>query len=88
VYCGAVLFLGSESSKYDNAFKNSEWETETAAEFYKKVKDFPIIGGADTKLTIQDLMNWTPKHVISKVVLEEKVFQPWYSGRTVLLGDC
>lgn len=34
-----------------------------------------------------DLIDRTPKHLISKVALEEKVFDTWYSGRTVLLGD-
>ncbi|KAF9080763.1 hypothetical protein BGX27_005287, partial [Mortierella sp. AM989] len=34
-----------------------------------------------------DLIANTPKDCISKVFLEEKVFQTWYHGRTVLVGD-
>ena len=29
----------------------------------------------------------TPRDRISKVVLEEKLFQTWHGGRTVLIGD-
>ncbi|KAF9082625.1 hypothetical protein BGX27_004443, partial [Mortierella sp. AM989] len=34
-----------------------------------------------------DLIADTPKDCISKAFLEEKVFQTWYHGRTVLVGD-
>lgn len=51
------------------------------------VKDFPVIGGGDKILTLQDLIDRTPKELISKVTLEEKVFKTWYSCRTVLIGD-
>ncbi|KAG0366221.1 hypothetical protein BGZ54_005655 [Gamsiella multidivaricata] len=34
-----------------------------------------------------DLFDNTPKEAISKVVLEEKVFETWKHGRTVLIGD-
>lgn len=53
----------------------------------EEVKDFPIIGGGDKKLTLKDLMDLTPSGQFSKVMLEEKVFETWYSGRTVLVGD-
>lgn|SRR5690348_4178171 len=53
----------------------------------EEVKDFPIIGGGDKKLTLKDLMDLTPRGHFSKVMLEEKVFETWYSGRTVLIGD-
>lgn len=38
-------------------------------------------------MALGDLMDLTPKELMSKVMLEEKVFETWYSGRTVLLGD-
>ncbi|KAF9154193.1 hypothetical protein BG015_001650 [Linnemannia schmuckeri] len=40
-----------------------------------------------SKLTVQFLLDNTPKGQISKVKLEEKVFKTWYSDRTVLIGD-
>lgn len=33
-----------------------------------------------------DLIDKTPKELISKVMLEEKLLDSWY-GRTALLGD-
>ncbi|KAH7041663.1 hypothetical protein BKA57DRAFT_441459 [Linnemannia elongata] len=39
------------------------------------------------KMTLGDLYERTPKELISKVMLEEKIFRTWHSGRTVLLGD-
>lgn len=53
----------------------------------EQVKDFPVVSGGKKKLIFQDLINWTPKELISKVMLEEKVFETWYDCRTVLLGD-
>ncbi|KAF9147580.1 hypothetical protein BG015_010739 [Linnemannia schmuckeri] len=34
-----------------------------------------------------DLFDHTPREVVSKVVLEEKLYQTWYHGRVVLIGD-
>jgi hypothetical protein len=34
-----------------------------------------------------DVLSDTPKDLISKVFLEEKLFKTWYRGRTVLIGD-
>ena len=39
-------------------------------------------------MTLGDVYELTPEDMISKVMLEEKVFDTWYSGRSVLLGDC
>ncbi|KAF9299365.1 hypothetical protein BGZ88_009883 [Linnemannia elongata] len=51
-----------------------------------ETRDFPIPIGIDKK-TLGDLYDRTPKDLISKVMLEEKIFMTWFSGRTVLLGD-
>ncbi|KAG0309245.1 hypothetical protein BGZ97_013123 [Linnemannia gamsii] len=45
------------------------------------------IPGRSGDMALGDLMDLTPKELMSKVMLEEKVFETWYSGRTVLLGD-
>lgn len=52
----------------------------------KEVRDFPVPGG-NGKLVLGDLIDRTPKEYISKVMLEEKLFDTWFGGRTVLLGD-
>ncbi|KAK5796905.1 hypothetical protein F5H01DRAFT_385465 [Linnemannia elongata] len=69
------------------SFSNSDWGQEAAMAMCEEVKNFPIIGEGDKKLTLKDLMDLTPSGHFSKVMLEEKVFETWYSGRTVLVGD-
>ncbi|KAI1314755.1 hypothetical protein EDD11_001724 [Mortierella claussenii] len=86
IYCwGVTLYLDKESSKENDSFRNSEWGPEAAEAMCNDVRDFPLPGGANNDLTIGELIDQTP--FISKVMLEEKVFDTWYSGRTVLLGD-
>ncbi|KAF9996627.1 hypothetical protein BGZ79_009632 [Entomortierella chlamydospora] len=36
---------------------------------------------------MKDIFDATPKDLISNVFLEEKVYQTWYHGRSVLIGD-
>ncbi|KAG0342026.1 hypothetical protein BG000_007219 [Podila horticola] len=79
--------LNSETSKHNDAFRNSEWGPEAADAMCNEIRRFKIPGGKDGNLTMGDLIDKTPKHLISKVMLEEKVFSTWHGGRTVLLGD-
>ncbi|KAF9954069.1 hypothetical protein BGZ72_004931 [Mortierella alpina] len=83
---GVTQYLDKESSKENDSFRNSEWGSEAADAMCNEVRDFPIPGG-DGTLTLGDLIDNTPKDLVSKVMLEEKVFSTWYSGRVVLLGD-
>lgn len=54
----------------------------------KLIYDYPItVGPEGSQMTMGQLLDKTPKHLISKVMLEEKVFLTRYHGRTVLLGD-
>ncbi|KAG0052697.1 hypothetical protein BGZ83_002216 [Gryganskiella cystojenkinii] len=76
----------SKENQDDNA-RNSEWSPEAAHSMCRNVEDFPILVGEGKQSTLGDLFEKTPKSLISRVVLEEKVFKTWYSGRTVLLGD-
>lgn len=86
--CWAVVkYLDVERSKHDGSFDNSEWGSEAAEAFCDEIQDFPIISGSEKPLTLGDLIEWTDKDKISKVMLEEKVFETWHHGRTVLLGD-
>ena len=52
-----------------------------------EVYNFPIPGGVGNNMELRDLFDFTPRELISKVVIEEKVFDTWFGGRTVLLGD-
>ncbi|KAF9387187.1 hypothetical protein CPB97_002859 [Podila verticillata] len=80
--------LNEDSSKLNDSFRNSEWGPEAAEAMCKEVRHLKVPGGYDDKVrTIGDLIDKTPKDLISKVMLEEKVFDTWYDRRTVLLGD-
>ncbi|KAG0040747.1 hypothetical protein BGZ82_010565 [Podila clonocystis] len=80
----AVKNLNEVSSKANDFFRNSEWGPEAAEAMCKEVRDFPV---ARNNMTLGDLFDRTPKDLISKVMLEEKLFDTWYGDRIVLLGD-
>ncbi|KAG0237378.1 hypothetical protein BGX31_003608 [Mortierella sp. GBA43] len=67
----------------DEHFRNSEWGPEATSSMCKKVRHIKAPFG----LTVGDLIDVTPSETISKVMLEEKFFETWHHGRTVLLGD-
>lgn len=52
----------------------------------EETQGFPIPLNGEMK-TMGDIYALTPKEFVSKVMREEKVFETWYSGRVVLLGD-
>lgn len=53
-----------------------------------ETRDFRVPIDIDgRKMTMGDLYDLTPVEFISKVMLEEKVFETWHSGRFALLGD-
>ncbi|KAF9189334.1 hypothetical protein BGZ50_000858 [Haplosporangium sp. Z 11] len=78
-----VKHLTNVSRKENNGNQNSEWGPEAADAMCEQVRDFRFPHG----LTMGDLIDQTPKELISKVMLEEKVFETWFAGRTVLVGD-
>ncbi|KAF9127868.1 hypothetical protein BGW39_005504 [Mortierella sp. 14UC] len=86
--CWMVIQYLDDATRLENdPFCNSEWGPEAAGAMCDKVRDFPIISGSERTWTIGDLIDSTPKELISKVLLEEKVFDTWYKCRTVLVGD-
>lgn len=80
-----LMVLDQATSKEHNGFRNSEWGPEAAESMAKQVRDFPIPCGEYK--TMGQLIDLTPKELMSKVMLEEKLFKTWHYGRTVLLGD-
>ncbi|KAF9283052.1 hypothetical protein BGZ68_005602 [Mortierella alpina] len=67
----------------DFMFRNSEWGPEAIEETISDIQDLPNgMGG-----TMADLINATPRERISKVMLEEKLFETWQHGRTAIIGD-
>ncbi|KAF9583995.1 hypothetical protein BGW38_007917, partial [Lunasporangiospora selenospora] len=84
--CWMVLRHLDEKSSRENesSFRNSEWGPEAAEAMCEEVKDFPV---PRNNMVLGDLIAKTPKEYISKVMLEEKLFDTWYGGRMVLIGD-
>ncbi|KAG0007377.1 hypothetical protein BGZ80_004727 [Entomortierella chlamydospora] len=82
--CWMLLqFLDQETSKTNSNFRSSEWGPEAADAMCNEVRDYSVARG----MKMGDLIDATPKEVICKVMLEEKLFETWNYGRTVLLGD-
>ncbi|KAF9345399.1 hypothetical protein BGX26_003167 [Mortierella sp. AD094] len=80
---GVILQIESTVASRDAMFRNSDWGSEG---------DEGVMYGAYDKTTpvgglVRDLVEATPKDEVSKIFLEEKLFETWYHGRTVLIGD-
>jgi 2-polyprenyl-6-methoxyphenol hydroxylase-like FAD-dependent oxidoreductase len=63
-------------------FRNSEWGPERSGSMLETIRDFKTPFG-----TMGDLLDQTPRDKISRVYLEDKLFETWTHGRTVLIGD-
>lgn len=84
-----MQFLDKYSAKRNDSFRTSEWGPEAAEALAREVRVFKVPGTKNGQpITLAEYVDKTPGHLMSKVVLEEIVFDTWYSGRTVLLGDC
>lgn len=64
-------------------FRNSEWGPEANETMIEEISDFPTQHGG----VLGDLIDATDKSLISKVYIEEKLFETWSYGRTALIGD-
>ncbi|KAG0330504.1 hypothetical protein BG004_002098, partial [Podila humilis] len=83
-----VHFMDRESYKRNDSFRTTEWGPESADALAREVRDFRVPGGRDgVELTLGDYLDKTPVRHLSKVVLEEIVFEKWYHKRAVLIGD-
>ncbi|KAF8936256.1 hypothetical protein BGZ47_009588, partial [Haplosporangium gracile] len=67
----------------EQRFMNSEWGPEANEKLIDIVRDFPVTFGGK----LGEIIEATPKSGISKVMLEEKLFETWYHGGIVLIGD-
>lgn len=66
----------------EESFRNSEWTSEANEIMIRDAQEFKTPHG-----TIGSLIEQTPKDCISRVFLEDKLFETWHSGRIVLIGD-
>ncbi|KAF9165380.1 hypothetical protein BGX20_000620 [Mortierella sp. AD010] len=81
--CWGIQIQVPESLTKEQQFQNSEWGPESIEAMMKEFEDFPFPFGG----TMKDVFDATPKDLISKVFLEEKVFKTWHHRRSVLIGD-
>ncbi|KAF9200928.1 hypothetical protein BGZ49_008840 [Haplosporangium sp. Z 27] len=81
--CWGIQVQLSASNANEQRFQNSEWGPESIEAMMKEYEDYPFPYGG----TMKDMFDATPKELISKVFLEEKIFKTWHHGRTVLIGD-
>ncbi|KAG0255774.1 hypothetical protein DFQ27_006076 [Actinomortierella ambigua] len=76
-------YISNVDLRNEKRFRNSEWGPEAADQMAAEVSSIKApLGGV-----IGDYIKNTPADLISKVMLEEKLFETWYHGRTVLMGD-
>ncbi|KAG0009756.1 hypothetical protein BGZ82_003883, partial [Podila clonocystis] len=81
-------YLNRDTYKDNDTFRTSEWRQEEADALCREVRAFQVPGLRNGKpMTLGDYVDKTPREYTSKVTLEEIVFDTWYGGRTVLLGD-
>ncbi|KAG0364390.1 hypothetical protein BGZ54_007583 [Gamsiella multidivaricata] len=60
-----------------------DWGPDATDEMSKAVRHLQGPDGG----TVGDLIDNSERQLISKVMLEERIFRTWYGGRTVLIGD-
>ncbi|KAG0033290.1 hypothetical protein BGZ81_008875, partial [Podila clonocystis] len=70
-----VSTMCTDSSKQNESFHNSEWGPEAAEALAREVRPFKVPGGKDGVVrTLGEYVDRTPSQNISKVMLEEIVF--------------
>ncbi|KAG0013312.1 hypothetical protein BGZ80_011157 [Entomortierella chlamydospora] len=81
--CWGIQLQLPEEKAREQKVRSSEWGSESVEVMIKQFQDLPCAFGG----TMKEIFDATPRDLMSKVFLEEKVFQTWYHGRTVLIGD-
>ncbi|KAI7832733.1 hypothetical protein BC939DRAFT_434200 [Gamsiella multidivaricata] len=76
-----VLQLDVDASE-DEQFRNSEWSSITNKRMIEEVYHFKTPYGI-----MGDLIDATPSEQISRVFLEDILYETWHHMRTVLIGD-
>lgn len=75
--------IGQTKEVKEQMQRSSSWDADRNQELIKEVYNFSNpLGGV-----LGELIDATDRDNISKVFLEEKLFETWHGGRTVLIGD-
>ncbi|KAG0339064.1 hypothetical protein BG000_002913 [Podila horticola] len=78
--CWSAQVQLDRDTSQNESFRNSEWGPETNEAFIREVYN-----GATPYGILGDLIDQTPKDRISRVFLEDKLFETWYSAAHKLL---
>ncbi|KAF9971660.1 hypothetical protein BGZ73_005389 [Actinomortierella ambigua] len=72
------------SKDQEGAFKLSDYGPETVEDIVSEFRDHPShVPG----VTLGDIFDASPPHLLMRAVMHQKVFETWYGGRTVLVGE-
>jgi hypothetical protein len=81
-----VSQIATQPRAEDEKIREAGWGSDSSSELVKEIRDFKLpaaYGGG----TLGDLIDETPSENISRVFLEDKLFDTWHHDRTVLIGD-
>ncbi|KAF9392199.1 hypothetical protein CPC16_003510 [Podila verticillata] len=78
-----MLQLDADPRKDDLLTNNAEWGPSTNQAMIDEIYNFPLKNGG----VLGHLIDSTDPDLISKVYIEEKLFETWNHGRVALLGD-
>ncbi|KAG0327554.1 hypothetical protein BGZ99_007392 [Dissophora globulifera] len=73
----------AERALLDDGFKATEFGPEAIEEVCSRFIHFEGPYGG----TLKEILDQSPHHLRSKVLVQEKIFERWHGGRTVLLGN-
>ncbi|KAF9945337.1 hypothetical protein BGZ65_010864 [Modicella reniformis] len=91
--------LDSNAAKDITQLRKERLSPEAKEKFLKDVRDFHIKpddnerntpqgnNNNNNQPTLGDLLDATEPGLVATILLEEKMFETWYHGRTVLIGD-
>ncbi|KAG0241947.1 hypothetical protein BGW41_005112 [Actinomortierella wolfii] len=68
----------------EEAFKMSDYGPESFNEVFNQIRDHM---SSMPGLTLGNLIDASPQHLMVRSILQQKVFETWYGGRVVLIGD-
>ncbi|KAF9921106.1 hypothetical protein FBU30_008899 [Linnemannia zychae] len=80
--CWGVQMQLSSAEADDMAFRNTEWGPESNENMIKEIYNFATPNGP-----LSQFIDMTPRDRISRVFLEEKMFETWHHSRVILIGD-
>ncbi|KAF9155767.1 hypothetical protein BG015_008697 [Linnemannia schmuckeri] len=86
-FCWSVMAQVTDPEEARQMRQNNlEWRPEATESLANTIRNYPIAFGGEGAV-LGDILDVTPKDVMSKIMLEEKLFETWYDGNIVLIGD-